>query len=39
MADQIGAHRMTLTSSHMSLISHPEEVARLIEQAAEMAGH
>lgn len=33
------AHRMTLTSSHMSVISHPKDVTRLIEQGAEMAGH
>jgi len=34
MAEQIGAHRVTLASSHMSLLSHPAEVARLIERAA-----
>ncbi|WP_414647772.1 alpha/beta fold hydrolase [Dyella sp.] len=39
MADQIGAHRITLASSHMSLISHPKDVVRLIEQAAATAGH
>ena len=39
MADQIGAHRVALSSSHMSLISHPKDVVRLIEQAAATAGH
>ena len=39
MADQIGAHRIALASSHMSLISHPKDVVRLIEQAAATAGH
>jgi hypothetical protein len=32
------APSITLSSSHLALLSHPKEVARLIEQAASKAG-
>jgi pimeloyl-ACP methyl ester carboxylesterase len=36
-AQHIGAHVVTLKSSHMSLVSHPREVADLIDRAAHEA--
>ncbi|WP_122315294.1 alpha/beta fold hydrolase [Pseudomonas cichorii] len=38
IARQIGARVSAIHSSHMSLLSHPEQVSRLIEQAAHEAG-
>ncbi|MFV0678173.1 alpha/beta fold hydrolase [Variovorax sp. tm] len=37
-AQNIGAKSASLRSSHMSLVSHPEEVAALIERAARAVG-
>jgi pimeloyl-ACP methyl ester carboxylesterase len=34
MADRIGAKTISLKSSHASLVSHPQEIAELIKQAA-----
>jgi pimeloyl-ACP methyl ester carboxylesterase len=34
MAKRMGAHMIEVTSSHLSLISHPDEITRLILQAA-----
>jgi pimeloyl-ACP methyl ester carboxylesterase len=34
MAQRIGAHTREIHASHVSFISHPEYVARLIEEAA-----
>ncbi|MFZ6769039.1 alpha/beta fold hydrolase [Undibacterium sp. Di26W] len=38
LAQHIGATSMTVKSSHMSLVSHPEVVASLIERAARSVG-
>lgn len=38
LAQQIGAKVVTILSSHMSLVSHPDAVAKLIDQAAREAG-
>ncbi|BBB66043.1 alpha/beta hydrolase [Undibacterium sp. YM2] len=38
LAQHIGATTMTVNSSHMSLVSHPEVVASLIERAARSLG-
>jgi len=35
LANMIGAHAQTIRSSHMSLVSHPDEVAALIDKAAQ----
>jgi pimeloyl-ACP methyl ester carboxylesterase len=35
MASRMGAHTTTLRSSHVPMLSHPEQVAEVIEQAAE----
>ncbi len=35
ISDQIGAKVMSISSSHMSLVSHPEDVARFIDNAAK----
>jgi len=37
IADNIGARKTFLKSSHMSLISHPDEVVSLIDRAANEA--
>jgi pimeloyl-ACP methyl ester carboxylesterase len=34
LVKQTGAHRLALKSSHMSMVSHPADIARLIERAA-----
>jgi pimeloyl-ACP methyl ester carboxylesterase len=34
IAEQIQAHKISLQSSHMSLLSHPADIARLIDRAA-----
>ncbi|MBV8047662.1 MAG: alpha/beta hydrolase [Paludibacterium sp.] len=34
LAQETGAHRVTLKSSHMSMVSHPADIARLIDRAA-----
>lgn len=34
MAQRMGAHTIEIRSSHLSMISHPEEITRLIVQAA-----
>lgn len=39
IAQQIGAKVVSIRSSHMSLISHPDAVARLIDRAARDAGN
>jgi pimeloyl-ACP methyl ester carboxylesterase len=36
-AKRMGARTTVLQSSHMSLLSHPEEVAKVIEDAAAAA--
>lgn len=38
LAQQIGARSETVKSSHMSLVSHPDVVANLIDRAAHVAG-
>lgn len=38
IAQQIGARVTSISSSHMSLVSHPDAVADLIDQAAREAG-
>jgi pimeloyl-ACP methyl ester carboxylesterase len=38
IAQRIGAKTVSIASSHMSLLSHPDRVARLIDQAAREAG-
>lgn len=38
IAQQVRAHTQELASSHLSMASHPEVVARLIERAARQAG-
>lgn len=35
ISEAMGAHRVAVASSHMSLVSHPADVARLIEQATK----
>jgi hypothetical protein len=35
MASRMKAHTVELESSHVSLISHPREIASLIQRAAE----
>lgn len=37
LARETGAHRVTLESSHMSMVSHPADIARLIDRAARDA--
>lgn len=39
LVEQIQAHSVSLPSSHMSLISHPADVVKLIERAAHDARH
>jgi hypothetical protein len=34
MASRIGATTTTLSSSHVAMLSHPQEVATVIEEAA-----
>jgi pimeloyl-ACP methyl ester carboxylesterase len=34
LARETGAHRVTLASGHMSMVSHPADIARLIDRAA-----
>lgn len=38
IAQQIGANVTSIRSSHLSMLSHPDDVARLIDQAARKAG-
>lgn len=37
MAKRMNAHTIELPASHVSLLSHPREIAELIEQAARGA--
>ncbi|MEX3667442.1 alpha/beta fold hydrolase [Paraburkholderia phenoliruptrix] len=39
IAQQIGATVTSIRSAHMSMLSHPDDVARLIDQAARSASH
>lgn len=34
LVKETGAHHVTLKSSHMSMVSHPADIARLIDRAA-----
>jgi len=38
MAERAGAHITDVNAGHLSMISDPETVARVIEQVAEAAG-
>ncbi len=39
MASRMGTHTIEIPASHVSLISHPQEVANLILQAAGQETH
>ena len=38
LADELNAHTVVLASSHLSMASHPDKVAALIDEAARMQG-